>query len=432
MTSPGYVFVPRDALAKIASSAEVVGRIGLRHVPSENFFVVHVVETAPQVRQQVVIPKQYTALRWGDADFEGRWVRRPSSELNLVHAELLRRPGAGVPYDTFRELMGVTLDPGAQAMPVITHDPDVTEEMRAAGVEEYVGWFLTRGGAAPLPIAVEPSVIGMQQLEDRWPVDELSTLSVAVVGCGSIGGIAADALAGYGIGSIYLADHDRFLWHNMVRHMLGAESVGRNKASALADNLRNRWSTDRIYPMPLDVVREADVFRALLKDVDLVVCTADGVSPRRVVSHAARRASTPAVLSCVLDHGAVGEVLRLRPTPRYGCLLCLRASLAAAGAMDAEADQELAYGTGSVHQPMTAIPSDLRLVGVLTAKLAIATLLESRFGDGTQEAPGEHALIGLRPGGDLAPPFDLHQAGEIRWSSIPPPRDSCPTCAPWT
>lgn len=430
MSSLGYVFVPQDALTKIAASGEGTGGIGLRHVPSESFYVVHMVETAPQVRQQVVIPKQYTALRWGDADFEGRWLRRPSSELNLAHVELLRRPGAGVPYETFRELMGITLDPGAQAMLVITHDPEVTEELRAAGVEEYAGWFLTREGAAPFPIAVEPAVIGMQQLADRWPVEELSTLSVAVVGCGSLGGVAADALAGYGVGSLYLIDHDRFLWHNMVRHLLGPESVGRNKAAALTDNLSNRWGNDRIYAMPLDVVRRADVFRALVGNVDLVVCTADGVAARRVVSHAAHRAGTPAVLACVLDHGAVGEILRLRPTPRYGCLLCLRASLAQAGAMDAEADQELAYGTGTAHQPMTAVPSDLRLVGVLTAKLAIATLLESRLGDGTQQVPGEHAIIGLRPGGDLAAPFDLQCAGDIRWSSIPPPRENCPTCAP--
>lgn len=430
MSGPGYVFVPHDALVKIATSPDGVGGIGLRHVPSENFYVVHMVETAPQVRQQVVIPKQYTALRWGDAGFEGRWVRRPSSELNILHVDLLRRPGSAVPYATFRELMGVTLDPGAQAMLVITYDPDVTEQLRAVGVEEYAGWFLTREGAAPFPIAVEPAVTGMQQLADRWPLEDLSTLSVAVVGCGSVGGVAADTLAGYGVGSLYLVDDDRFLWHNMVRHLLGPESVGRNKAIALADNLSKRWGNDRILSIPLDVVRQADVFRALVRNVDLVVCTADGVAPRRVVSHAARRAGTPAILACVLDHGAVGEVLRLRPTPRYGCLLCLRASLAKSGAMDAEADQELAYGTGSAHQPMTAVPSDLRLVGVLAAKLATATLLESRVGDGTQQLPGEHAIIGLRPGGDLAAPFDLQHASDIRWSSIPPPREKCPTCAP--
>ena len=43
---------------------------------------------------------------------------------------------------------------------------------------------------------------------------------------------------------------------------------------------------------------------------------------------------------------------------------------------------------------------------------------------------GEHAIIGLRPAGDLADPFDLSHAGDVRWSSIPRPRASCPTCSP--
>ena len=63
--------------------------------------------------------------------------------------------------------------------------------------------------------------------------------------------------------------------------------------------------------------------------------------------------------------------------------------------MDAEADQELDYGTGRVHQPMTAVPPDLRYVGTFAAKVAIATLLESLHGDHTQQVPGEHAIIGL-------------------------------------
>ena len=54
----------------------------------------------------------------------------------------------------------------------------------------------------------------------------------------------------------------------------------------------------------------------------------------------------------------------------------------------------------------------------------------ARHGDHTQQVPGEHAIIGLRPTGDLAAPFDLSQAGDVRWSSIPRPRASCPTCSP--
>jgi hypothetical protein len=255
-------------------------------------------------------------------------------------------------------------------------------------------------------------------------------MSVAVVGCGSIGSVAADSLAGFGLGALHLADFDRLLWHNMVRHPLGPESVGRSKSDAMAERIRQRWSTERVTSHNLDVVRSADVFRSIVREVDLVLCAADGIAPRRVVSHVSRRARVPAVLACVLDQGAIGEIIRLRPTPRFGCLLCLRSFLAAKGAMDAEADQELAYGTGSSHRPMTAVPGDLQAVGVLAAKAAVATLLESKVGDSTQLLPGEHAVIGLRPGGDLSAPFDVRYAGEIVWSSVPPPRETCPTCRP--
>jgi hypothetical protein len=96
--------------------------------------------------------------------------------------------------------------------------------------------------------------------------------------------------------------------------------------------------------------------------------------------------------------------------------------------MDAEADQELDYGTGRVHQPMTATPPDLQLVGTLAAKTAVATLLETHHGDHTQQLPGEHAIVGLHPAGDLTPPYDLQHATSTLWTDLPPPRPECPTC----
>ncbi|MFI6675232.1 ThiF family adenylyltransferase [Kribbella sp. NPDC050470] len=249
-----------------------------------------------------------------------------------------------------------------------------------------------------------------------------------IVGCGSIGAVAAQALAAYGIGRIELVDPDRYLWHNVVRHVLPPEHVGWRKAGALSTYLTERWPLTRFIPHALDVVDDAHHVRPAIKNVDLVLCAADGIAPRRVVSHLARRANIPAVLACVLDNGSIGEIIRLRPTPRIGCLLCLRRRLAEQGAMDAEADQELDYGTGRVHQAMTAVPTDLHHVGNLAAKIAVATVLETLHGDTTQRLPAEHAIVGLRPTGDLTPPFDLHHAGETRWSDLPPPRPNCPTC----
>ncbi|TQK17947.1 ThiF family protein [Microbacterium sp. SLBN-154] len=430
MRNAPHVMVPRDALSKIASSLERSGDLAFRHVPSDDLFVVSVVETAPSVRQQVDIPRQYSALRSGDALFHGKWVRTPGGLANLTHLQLLQRPGTMLPHEDATSLFGVSINPGAQISLVLTHDSALPEELRKAGVQEFAGWAVTREGAFPYPTSLEPEILGLSQLSGLWPLAETASLSIAVVGCGSIGSVAADALAGYGVGALHLIDNDRLLWHNLIRHRLGPESVGRFKSAALADAIQERWTNDNVVSHPIDVVRSADVFRSVIREVNLVLCAADGIAPRRVVSHAARRAGVPAVLACVLDQGAIGEIVRLRPSPRFGCLLCLRAQLAGEGAMDAEADQELAYGTGEVHQPMTASPGDLQAVGIFAAKAAIATHLESRYGDSSQLLPGEHAVLGLRPQRDLVPPFNLEHAGEVRWSSIPPPREGCPTCNP--
>lgn len=425
-----YVVVPRDAVTKIASSDLLSGALVLRCVPADDMYVVHTVETSKDIRIQVAVPREYAALRSGDPYHSARWIKVKSNGAHLHHLFLSRRPGTSIGLDNFRELLPGVADPGNNLDLVITYDPNLSPELVEAGASTLAGWAIRRSGVVPLPIEVEPEVVGLEQLTGKWPIEHLAANSVMVVGCGSIGSAAAEALAGYGVGRVELVDPDRFLWHNMLRHTLGAESVGRFKVDAMKQHLTERWPEQTVVAHRHDVVEEAHYIRPIVDHVDLVLCAADGIASRRVASHLSRRARKPAILACVLDSGSIGEVIRLRPTPQFGCLLCLRQQLADQGAMDAEADQELAYGTGHVHQPMTAVPPDLRYVGTFAAKVAVATLLESLHGDHTQQVPGEHALIGLRPAGDLAAPFNLSQAGETRWSSIPKPRTSCPTCSP--
>jgi hypothetical protein len=424
-----YIVLTGDGAAKIAASPSARGGLTMRYVSSEDLFVVNVVETAEGVRAQVDIPREYTALHWGDQTRPAQWVRKPTETINIDHFGMLRRPGATADFESFKTMVPRLVDPGAKYGILVTHQPDLIPELRDIGVCEFAGWLIHRDGVRPIHVEVEPATIGIEQLAGAWPIERVGANSVMLVGCGSIGSAAAEALAGYGIGRVELVDPDRFLWHNMLRHTLGSESVGRHKVSALQSHLAKSWPSQDVRAHRLDVVDGAHYVRRLIENVDLILCTADGIAPRRVVSHLARRSGTPAVLACVLDHGAVGEILRLRPSTRFGCLLCLRDHLAQRGAMDAEADQELGYGTGQVHQPMTAVPPDLCYVGTFAAKVAVATLLESLHGDHTQRLPGEHAVLGLRPGGDLKDPFDLDKPGDIRWSPIPPPRENCPTCA---
>jgi hypothetical protein len=181
--------------------------------------------------------------------------------------------------------------------------------------------------------------------------------------------------------------------------------------------------------MRLNVITDAHRIRPLLDATDVVVCAADGVSPRRVVSHLARRSNTTAIMACVLLDGAVGEVLRLRPWPGHGCLLCQRQKLVNDGVLDPEPLLDRPYGAGDRHLPMTAVGSDLQIVGQLAAKLAVATVLEAH-GHSDQVIRDEYAIIGLRPNGSTArygPPFDV-AAGELRWLVPHPSLPDCPTC----
>jgi hypothetical protein len=428
-TGHPFVVLTRDAAQKIAQAERDHGDLVMRHAPSENMYIITTIEIAKGDRRQVDIPREYEALHYGDATFAGQWMRQPTPDINMKHLDMLHRVDVATTLTAFRQAVPGVRDPHRNTALLITHDPDLPLEWRDIGGYEYAGWLVNRSGVEPTHLEVEPHRVGLQQLEDSWPVADLQERSVLVVGLGSIGGIAADALAAYGVGRLELVDPDRFLWHNMVRHVLGKESVGRYKVDAMRHRLRQAWTGQDFSAHRINVVTDAHYIRPLIDTVDLVVCAADGIAPRRVVSHLARRANKPAVLACVLDNGAVGEVLRLRPSRRFGCLLCHREHLRSQGAIDPEADQELDYGTGHFHRPMTAVPPDLHIVGQVAAKAAVATLLESLNGDHTQRLPGEHAVLGLRPSGDLVAPFDTARCTDVTWQDIPPPRADCPTCS---
>jgi molybdopterin/thiamine biosynthesis adenylyltransferase len=293
---------------------------------------------------------------------------------------------------------------------------------------EFAGWLSNGRDLIPVTLDAEPADVGPVTLEPQWPAGDLADRHVLVVGVGSIGSAACRELAQAGVGQITLVDPDRLAWHNLVRHTLEARDVGRYKVDALAGQLARKWPSLIANAYPLDAVRHAHGLRPLIDDADLVLCAADGVAPRRVVSHLSRRAGKPAVLACVLMDGELGEVLRLRPYGDEGCLTCRRAAQTTAGAVEAEAAIDRGYGTGDPHRPMTAVGSDLHLVGSLAAKVAVSTLLQSR-GHGLHRLPGEQAVLRLRGGLPHLPPFDPAGSGDLRWSPADAPRSGCATCA---
>ncbi len=359
------------------------------------------------------------ALGHAKPDTYGEWYRVPPL-LHAMHARLVRIQ-SDLKIAFFLDLVGIAEGPPSdRGEPiVVTHCPQQDPE--------WAAWRLSAHYARPLEVhlLLLPDADPLALLEPRWPVRDLSD-EVVLIGVGSIGSAAAFALAMYGVRKITLVDHDRLLWHNLVRHQSTRFAVGQYKVDAVSETIRQRWPATEVLALRLNVITDADLMRPLFRRCALILCAADGVAPRRVVSHLARRAERTAILACVLMDGAFGEIIRLRPWPDRGCLLCQRAHLVSIGAMDPEPALDSGYGTGTAHRPMTAVGSDLALVGQYAAKLTVATLLESA-GHHDQRIELDSAVIGLRGEAAVPEQFKL-QPSEVRWFPHVRSRSACPTC----
>jgi hypothetical protein len=423
------LLLPRDAARHLkAAGAGRHGVIRFRHSSSDKLAVVSFVHNGTVGYQVSLRPKSHpmnSATPGGD----GLWCKVPA-DLHLAWYGVARRHAVMMTLDAFKGMLPITLkDPGNAGYVVLTYAPDAAAApYNEVPIPVFVAWFVTRGGVEPACVAVEPETGGIDQIRPFWPVEDLSKVTVTVIGVGSIGGAATRSLAGYGVGRLRLLDPDRLMWHNLIRHVLPDLYVGQYKVDGMREFLGERHPDTSIEAHRLDVVDQADHVRALLDDTDILLCCADGVAARRAVSHLARRARRPAVLACVLDDGGIGEIIRLRPWADHGCLLCRRQALLDANVLDPEPALEAAYGTGTSHRPMTAVGSDLLLMGDLAAKITVATALEAA-GYFEHRLPGEQLTFGLQVRRGWTGPFDLGFTGQIRWTPAPPPRPGCFTCA---
>lgn len=421
--------LPADGARRMRAAAATRGQIGMAHHRADDVYVVTKFRDGPAgTLLPFDISRAQMALRQAETvSYIGAW-QRTDVQAQIHHYLLVRRPGKCISTDDLVALVPSLRKPRrTERLLVVAHCPEAAELGLSSVVEEFAGWDVTAEQAVPIDLVVEPDEYGLVQLEDHWPVGALRDKTVLVVGTGSLGSAAAAALAGYGVGRLDLLDPDRLLWHNTIRHVLGDRDIGRHKTDALADRLRERWPGLDARSHVLDVVGHADQVRALLPEADAVLCAADGVAPRRVVSHLARRAGRDAILTSILENGALGEVLRLRRAPDHGCLLCRRADLYDHSRMEPERAQERGYGDGNPHQPMTAVGPDIVFVGQLAAKVTVASVLE-RSGHFDQRLPGEHAVVGLRLRGPYTSPYDVARTGEVRWHPATPPRAGCVTC----
>lgn len=417
------LLVPQTAARLIAQSG-TWGRLTARISNPDRAAKIIAVSERDDLPQRVPEDKTHF-LASADAHPSGYWYR--TGPEAAICAYLAIRQQQALTFQGFRNLLPAARDPGTGWYFAVTYTDDPPEISPGRSLPQFSAWMVSREGVEPMHCDIETESARVTGIAAHWPVTDLQARRVVLIGAGSVGGATATSLAAYGIGDLDIMDPDRLEYHNIPRHVCPSSSVGKHKVNAVADLLERTWPDTRVRPIRANAITDADILRPLIEDSSIVVCTVDGVEPRRVVSYLCKRANKPLVLACVLADGRYGEVLRLRPYREVGCLDCQRRYLAASGRLDLEPTIDRGYGEGTRHNPMTAVGADLHLVGALVAKTAIATIL-SGAGHSDQLLENDNVVLALRPGPGWAQPFDATRTLAQRWYPSATPYPDCPAC----
>jgi molybdopterin/thiamine biosynthesis adenylyltransferase len=211
------------------------------------------------------------------------------------------------------------------------------------------------------------------------PVLDLASASVAVVGCGSVGGLAAWGLAGAGAGRLVLLDRDRLEPGNLRRHVCGRADLGRPKAESVAGFLAERFMDVRVEAHERCVLTAPDEARRLLAECEAVLVAVDAEGPKHLLDGMARELDRPAVYAGAYGGGWAGElILSDADTP---CYACTARALGRVG-VPVEAPATPGYAQPVPGRPETDWPradlTSIAPVAMLAARLTVAVLAGRR------------------------------------------------------
>lgn len=126
--------------------------------------------------------------------------------------------------------------------------------------------------------------------------------SIAVIGCGGLGGVIVEILSRAGIGCLILVDGDSFSEDNLNRQLLSSEAfLGRLKVEAAAERIAAVNSAVRIVSCP--VMLQEDNIRNILNNADMAVDALDNNTSRKMLYETCYAMGIPVI------HGAVGGLI---------------------------------------------------------------------------------------------------------------------------
>lgn len=158
--------------------------------------------------------------------------------------------------------------------------------------------------------------------------NKLTESTIALVGCGALGTVAANNLARAGVGKLIVVDRDFVELNNLQRQMLYDENdVDEPKAIAAAKKLQAINSDIEVEPEVKDL-NHTNVEK-ILKGVDLVLDGTDNILTRMLVNDVCVRDEIPWIYT-----GAIGTSgMTMNIIPGKACLNCLYPKLPKIGSL---------------------------------------------------------------------------------------------------
>ena len=122
--------------------------------------------------------------------------------------------------------------------------------------------------------------------------------TVAVIGCGGLGGHIIDQLARIGVGALRVVDGDVFEESNLNRQLLAAmNTLGTSKAEAAAARVKAIDPAVQVTAHPVFLTRNNA--RELLTGCDAVLDALDSIEARRILSEACTGLGIPLVYGAI-------------------------------------------------------------------------------------------------------------------------------------
>lgn len=299
------------------------------------------------------------------------------AKLDVSFIEALHAKLSPSQLDLWAKLLGPSKN-GPRRVALLVSVP------RAAGGLSLIGMSLgARGGRIDSAVAVTPLTIrrhNITYMRERGGASmELYGKHVAVLGCGAVGSVVADALAASGVGQLTLVDHDNYSEDNIFRHVLDRMWIDTPKVIGLKFELERKYPGLKVMAIPNAA---QDWFKqSNLKDLDGVVLAFGLPSLERSFGRALRQTEELLpVLFTWLEPLDLGGHSVLIWSKGEGCLDCLYRddeglavlSPRTSFLMPNQSVSRNLTGCTSVHVPFGALQS--RRTGILAAEHMLGAL----------------------------------------------------------